>query len=330
VSSRNYSSMRVMLGIALPTLTMCATLLPLWLRRERLPEPLATHWGLDGAPNGAMPLLLLTAILGTLAGIAAAGLAVISRRRQEQHGEVSTSLAMAGFVAGSIAAVSWLTVSANLDASSWREAQSIGLGAVAMTLLAGFGLAAALSQAARLLVSTSTRTDVSLPRAGLALGDRAVWVGSASATWATYSVFGGFAVAIIMSQINLSAAFAAAVLGIACLFFTSIRVTADRNGIQIAYGMLHWPVQRVGLAEIHRATILQIEPMAWGGWGYRGSLRMTRRAAVVLRRGKGLKLELSGDRVFAITVDNAEEGASVLNDLVAGQGLAPGRIAGRD
>lgn len=316
MSNEKHSTLRVVLGIALPLLTVCATLLPLWLLRERLPEPLATHWSLDGAPNGAMPLTGLTIVLGALTGIAAGTMATFSRRRSAPRGEISGPLATAGFVAGLLASVSWNIVSANLDAPSWKDARNLGPAGIAMTLLAGFALSIALNQTARLLESTSS-TDASLPRAGLAPGERAVWVSSASATWATYLVFGGFAVGAIMSQINLSAALAATVLGLAGLFFTSIRVTVDRNGVRIAYGIFRWPVQRVKLAEIQRATALQVEPMAWGGWGYRGSLRMARRAAVVLRRGEGMRLELSGDRVLAITIDHATEGAGVLNDLVA-------------
>jgi hypothetical protein len=152
---------------------------------------------------------------------------------------------------------------------------------------------------------------------------------SARAAWAIYLAVGGLAVAAIISQINVTVALAVMLSGLVGLFFTSIRMTVDRNGVRIAYGLFRWPVQRVKLAEIQKATALQVEPMAWGGWGYRGSLRLTRRAAVVLRRGEGMKLELSGDRVFATTIDHAAEGAGVLNDLVAAQGPTGQRATGK-
>jgi hypothetical protein len=42
-----------------------------------------------------------------------------------------------------------------------------------------------------------------------------------------------------------------------------------------------------------------------------------RRAAIVLRAGQGIRLELDGDRTLVITVDDAELGAGVINDLIA-------------
>jgi hypothetical protein len=61
--------------------------------------------------------------------------------------------------------------------------------------------------------------------------------------------------------------------------------------------------------------------MEHGGWGYRGSLKLFGRAAVVLRGGEGLQLDLADDKVLTITVDNAEEGAGLLNDLVASSAI---------
>jgi Protein of unknown function (DUF1648) len=38
------------------------TALPLGLAWERLPEPIAVRWGLDGTPNGPMPKLVLIVV----------------------------------------------------------------------------------------------------------------------------------------------------------------------------------------------------------------------------------------------------------------------------
>lgn len=42
---------------------------------------------------------------------------------------------------------------------------------------------------------------------------------------------------------------------------------------------------------------------------------MTGRAAVVLRRGPAVRLDLGDGRTFLVTVDDPENGAGVLNDL---------------
>jgi hypothetical protein len=318
VNSRDHSILRTLLGIVLPALTVAAALLPLWLLRSRLPEPLATHWSLGGTPNGAMPISALTLLVGVMSGAAAAMMAIFARRRPAIRGEIAAPVAIAGFVAGLIASVSWFTVSANLDAASWRYAQNLGFGRMVLALLAGGLLATALAWAARPLESAATLAP-DIPRAGLAPGVRVVWVSSARAGWAAPLVIFGTAIAALMVQVSINAALGALLVGAAGLFFTSIRMTVDRSGVEIAYGLFGWPVQRVQLADIRQATALKIEPMTWGGWGYRGSLRMMRRAAVVLRGGEGMKLELSGDRVLAITIDDATQGAGVLNDLVLAQ-----------
>ena len=44
--------------------------------------------------------------------------------------------------------------------------------------------------------------------------------------------------------------------------------------------------------------------MQTGGWGYRGSLRLFKRAALVTRRGEALELTLTRKRRFIVTVDD--------------------------
>jgi hypothetical protein len=41
-----------------------------------------------------------------------------------------------------------------------------------------------------------------------------------------------------------------------------------------------------------------------GGWGYRGSLKLFRRAAVVTRLGEALQVDLTGARRFCVSVDD--------------------------
>lgn len=107
-----------------------------------------------------------------------------------------------------------------------------------------------------------------------------------------------------------------AVLGLAALPFTSIGVTIDERGLRVEYGMLRWPVSRVGLEEIEQVTAIDLRPAQWGGWGYRGSRAVLKRAAVVLRAGPAIEMELVGGRRFAVTVDDAEVGARALQQLV--------------
>ncbi|MEJ0100273.1 MAG: hypothetical protein WDO12_11255 [Pseudomonadota bacterium] len=309
--------LRTTLGIVLPVAILAAALLPLWLFQARLPAPIASHWNLQGLPNGAMSLTKLAILITILAGVAVAGMSVLAYRRHATRGEISGLMAVAGFVGAEIAAMSWMTVAANLDAASWRDADHLGFLRVALALLVAIALAATVARLGRTLETASPVAPRDIPRAGLAPGARAVWVGSARAVWVIPIAIPFFVLAAFVPRQVPVLALGLCVSGVACLLFTSIRVTVDRNGLRIAYGLFGWPVQRIRLTDIRQASRLRVEPMAWGGWGYRGSLKVMRRAAVVLRAGEGIRLELVGDRTFVITVDGAEQGAGLINDFLA-------------
>jgi hypothetical protein len=99
--------------------------------------------------------------------------------------------------------------------------------------------------------------------------------------------------------------------------FVSVNVEVGHDGLRASSGTLPWPRVHVALADIDRVEAFDLRPMSWGGWGYRGSVRLFRRAAWVVRRGPALKLTLRNGRVFAVTVDGAGEAAVVLTRLLS-------------
>src|SRR5205814_476533 len=102
--------------------------------------------------------------------------------------------------------------------------------------------------------------------------------------------------------------------GVGLMEFCSVQVTAGAGGVRVR-GPLGWPRVVIPLARVESAERITVQPMQWGGWGYRGSLRLFRRAAWVVRRGDGLKLNLRDGKVFVVTVDGASEAAAVVNGL---------------
>jgi hypothetical protein len=180
----------------------------------------------------------------------------------------------------------------------------------------GITLGAIAARFSRTLETQPTVAPRDIPTAGLAPGARAMWVGTSRTLWAAPLAIILFAIGLALQFRVPGTGLLLLAVGAAFLLFTSIRVTVDRNGVRIAYGLLGWPVQRIALAEIQQASMLQVKPMEWGGWGYRGSMKLMRRAAIVLRAGEGIRLELAGQRTLVITVDDAEQGAGVINDLI--------------
>lgn len=112
--------------------------------------------------------------------------------------------------------------------------------------------------------------------------------------------------------------------------FSKLRVRVDERGVGIRYGQLGWVRQHIAIERIESARSCRIEPMQQGGFGYRGSLRFSRRAALVVRGGAALELELDGGKRFMISVDDAERGAERINRLVARHTRAGSRPRARE
>jgi hypothetical protein len=72
----------------------------------------------------------------------------------------------------------------------------------------------------------------------------------------------------------------------------------------------------IDLGRIAQATTTDVVPMQWGGWGYRGSLRLFGKAAIILRGGEGLRLDLVDGKKLLVALDGAEQAAGVVNDLL--------------
>jgi hypothetical protein len=267
-----------------------------------------------------MPQALAALLIAVSAAFPAFFMFALAFRPSASRGEISGPMAGVGFASGAFASLSWLLTWSNLDVATWKEASPLGFGALLLAIVVGFTVGAATAHLSRALETTPISNAGNLPSAGLAPGTRAVWVGTArawGASWTTPLGIAFLAMALVTQIWKPVLGPVHLILGLSILLLTSIRVTVDRNGVRIAYGLLGWPVQRVRLAQIQQASTLQVKPMEWGGWGYRGSLKLMRRAAVVMRTGEGIRLQLDGERTLVITVDDAEQGAGVINDLIA-------------
>ena len=151
---------------------------------------------------------------------------------------------------------------------------------------------------------------------------RAAWTGRAHLAWWLPLVLIAIGVILAVSARSLVGAIPAALLLLVYLAFGWIKVTVDVRGLQIRYGVLPRPVTSVPLGDIRRVERIDLAPLEWGGWGYRGSRKAFGRAAVVLRGGDAIKLQLTDGGEFAVTVDDAATGAALLTDLLAQEGVS--------
>lgn len=105
-----------------------------------------------------------------------------------------------------------------------------------------------------------------------------------------------------------------AALAVAAVAVGGVRVTVDARGLTLS-GLLGVPRYRVPLGRIAAADVVEVAPLAFGGWG----LRLSRRGevGVILRAGPGLRVDRIAGRPLVITVDDAATGAGLLRALLA-------------
>jgi hypothetical protein len=87
-----------------------------------------------------------------------------------------------------------------------------------------------------------------------------------------------------------------------------VRVVQQSRGraLEVVYGPGALVRQRFAPERILSTAAVDLSVNQTGGWGYRGSLRLLRRASLVTRRGAALELNLAGQRRFIVTVDDPE------------------------
>lgn len=292
------------------------------LLRNRLPAPVAVHWGLSGEPDNAMPLVVMIAVSMALwAVLAGAGLAVAVRRgvrQRQRRAWLGAFLAWGGvFVLGLMA----LTVWANLDAGSWSQARSVTWQValfLAVSLLAGW-LGWLLARPGPDEHPESSENHV--PTLRLRPGEKAVWVSSSgmgtglmSAALACLSVTVIAAVAMALGLVVLWITLVlSAVLGLILLVVSAVRVQVTERGLAMAFGPLGLPVRRIPLHRIASARMEVRRPSEVGGWGIRGR---PGRSTIMIRAGECLVVRYTSGGELGISVDDAERGAALLNNLV--------------
>ncbi|EPH42918.1 DUF1648 domain-containing protein [Streptomyces aurantiacus] len=288
--------------------------LPL-LTAGRLPDRVATHWdAVSGRPDGSMPLWAAAVFPALIWAVVAAVVAAAHMWRGPATAWGGTVLLSMGVtLAGAQAAI----VRANMDHARWRDADSVTPWVVG-ALVAGAAAGAAGALTARRRTPGAARpTDP--PRMDVPPDRRVVWLASTSNPWlhALAAVAGAVAlVALVLTACGatdplwpLIVPFAlVAVASAAC---ASVQVLVTENGLRVAFGPLGWPARRWRPADIESAHAERRTPAQVGGWGYRLSGLGT---TVMLRAGGCLVIRAKG-RNFAVSVDDAERGAALLNRL---------------
>lgn len=281
--------------------------MPIAIGWSQLPDPVATHWGLDGQPDGAtskswvwlLPLALV--FLGLL-------ISLLMRRDGKPSAE---SCGLVGLLGGIAIWTSTSIVLLNRGVSDWEEAGAFDLWQV-LGLVVIAGLTGWLGYLlGRRWYPPLTRDEGAEPPV-LEIDDSETptWTGSASVWWPIFLLI---PIGLIFLLLPGWLKWLAPLYFALALAFSHVSVVVDHLGLRVRLAGLV-TVRRITLDEASYARPIDLEPTEWGGWGYR---MVPGGSAVVLRRGDAIEIVLRNDRRFAVTVDDAAFGAALFNGLVA-------------
>jgi uncharacterized membrane protein len=289
--------------------------------RHRLPDPMASHWGVSGAPDDAMSIGMILVVALVLWVVLAGGGVVLTMRgealaRRASRAGMGATLASGGVL---LLGLEGLTIWANLDRVDWRDAAHVGP-PVLLVIVAAAVAGAGGWLLARMGPDAPPTRPAPMLSHPLNPGERAVWVSSLTVPW-TIGLASAFAVAaVVLAVLPLELPWPMwtivplSAVALAVFTISTIRVQVDDRGLAVAFGPLRWPTRKIPLRRIERAWVEQRQPSSVGGWGYRG---LPGAATIMLRGGECLVVRRTSGGELGVSIDDAERGAALLNALVA-------------
>ena len=295
-----------------------------WRLSSELPDPLASHWGPSG-PDGSMSRAAFFSLpVGVGALIATTGL-VVALATSHFVAERVAMVAGSG-VATFFAGMALTSLLANRGAATWSEATPLGAGSVgavvAAALLVGAVAWRLAGRAPAVPEDQSPWQSVrSSPERGVASDGPPDWDGGCRVQWPLW-LAAALAVIVLTAvlaapqapgRVLIGAAGVLSVLACATTSRVSLRVDAQR--VTLRFGAVGLPTRHLSASEIDAVEVIDLDPLQWGGWGYRW-VPHRHATAVVLRRGEAVVFHLAGGRILAITVDDAAGCAAAVAALI--------------
>jgi len=313
-------------GIAAPGFLTVAALIAQLLWIPQAPNPIAVHWGSNGADGAGSawvyPISTLLLGFGLSAWLWATALPRLRRGSRGWSFRMLAALAAGLATFGSVL-MSWcVRIQVGLD--SWHDAPGILAGViVSMTLAAAVGIVGWYvqpKQQLELAALPQTHLD-------LAQGERAAWLGVARAGRGSVYLLAGITAVLAVCAVAawVAAEYAlmwimfgsAAVVAVSAMAMLEADVRVDAQGLDVR-GPAGWPHTRVPLGEVASAAAVTVEAFgAFGGWGWR---RVPGALGVVLRSGEALRVERKEGPALVVTVDDAATAAALLEALAARAG----------
>lgn len=304
--------------VTIPALAVVWSSIAWW---PSLPTELPSQWSGDEVVSSLPTALFICIAAGVSLG------AAISGWHTALHSRSYDSPRRSFLISGSVAAVTastWL-ISGSVIREPERDIGSAGLLALA-ALLYGLLPFALSGRSSRPEVDGELGMIEMKPTESLAWSRSQVaptfaWATSASVVVAV--VFGYVPmVAEGLSAPSAGVAIVTSLLALSFLSFARIRVTVDSRGVRARSAISGIRLIFVRLADVSSVQVSNVEPLRWGGWGY----RMTSRGrGLILTGGPAIVVTLTNESQVVVTIAGAEEAAGVLSALQRKRGTDTGR-----
>ncbi|GAA3928768.1 DUF1648 domain-containing protein [Microbacterium soli] len=324
----------LVVGVILPLaiVVVSTAVIATWL--PELPDPIATHWGTGGVDGFGPKWAAIALPLGLGAGMVAlmALLGVFGHRlpqsgakpQVQAWGPMSRLLGGIGLGSGLLASCAGLvTAGVQRGLADAADAPDIGgwmllsLGLLVVGTVLGWFLQPRSPE--RRAGEGEGEAVEGIP---LAATERAAWFGTAMMARGAVIALSAAVLLTVLLSFAVFAEEAAGgwiMLGVSALLIVLtvtmlvFRVRVNAAGLRVR-SVLGWPSTRIPLEAITKVEVVDIAPMAeFGGWGWR--FGPDGRRGVVLRAGEALQVTHERGRIFVVTVDGAQEAASVLESL---------------
>jgi len=309
----------IVIGLALPAVltAVIVGLIAAWL--PELPDPAATHWGVDGADGFGSPSTYLWIAIGLGLGLPLLLVAGTLAMGRHQWGGAARLLgAMALGLSGLSAVMNLGSVSLQRGVADASQVGSI------WPVTVGAFCALIVLTAAGWVLQPDVRPTPAAPLQpahlrSIAAGERIVWIATATMPRLAMALIGAVVVLVVgvtaVMVVEAHEAFwipllTLVIIGFAFASSASFRVRAGADGLTVR-SQIGFPRVHVPLDEIVSVRAVECHPFGeFGGFGWR--IGLDGRTGIVLRTGPAIEVERRGRRPLVVTVDGAEVAAATL------------------
>jgi hypothetical protein len=293
-----------------------AVIVATWLVwREALPSDLPREWGSTGV-SSTWPTGMAIALL-SLVSLGSAIIATFALRESAAYIRRKTFL-WSGFAAGLACGV-WLLSAGSTITSGGSAVPQVGAWPLLLMVLLGYGLIPFLI-AHRWVEPEATEPPVEVVFTPTETGS---WISTTTvpqfAIVGVAMLAGAVALLVFASRGrstggDLWSAVVLLVLAVPMLAFARLRISVDWRGLKVVTWILGIALKTIPLAAVESVHTEALEPVHWGGWGYRV---MAGRSAIILRTGPGIVVDLTNGKQFALSLTAPAIPAAVLSTLSA-------------